>query len=182
MNPQMLTYFTNYPVIDYRYQFSIPLSSATYSSLIPQLKKRLQEVSITEGVEYLMYLVRYAFAFQRDSEKFGLEKRFSPEETLVAEKSDCEDRSALFFALVKEIYQLPMIVLSYPEHVTVAVELKPSVGHPINYNGKIFTLCEPTPQKRDLSLGELMPHLKFQQHEVVLLYDPEKKLILSTGQ
>lgn len=181
MNPQMLTYFTNYPVIDYRYQFSIPFSAHTYASLIPQLKKRLLLVPPTEGVEYLMYFVRNAFYFKKDSDVFGLEKRFSPEETLVAETSDCEDRSALFFSLVKEVYQLPMIVLSFPEHVTVAVGLNPPLGHCISYSGKKYTLCEPTPQKRDLLLGEQMPQLKSQPYEVVLCYDAEKNLILSTG-
>ena len=180
MNSQMLTYFTNYPVIDYRYQFSIPFSTLTYASLIPQLKKRLEHLHPAKGVEYLMYFVRNAFQFQRDTEHFGLEKRFSPEETLVAEKSDCEDRSALFFALVREIYGLPMIVLSYPEHVTVAVELDVPAGAGINYKGKIYTLCEPTPQKKELALGELMPHLRTKNYEVVLRYDAERKEIITT--
>ena len=117
-NKEMQNYFNNYPVIDYRYQFSIPFSSHTYRSLIPFLQQKIAQRDTLDGVDYLMKFVRNAFAFGKDADQYGLEKRFSPEETLLAEKSDCEDRSALFFALVKELYRLPMIVLSYPQHVT----------------------------------------------------------------
>jgi hypothetical protein len=59
--------------------------------------------------------------------------------------SDCDDRVALFYYLVKEIYNLPMIALLYPTHVTMAVPFDKPVGAPVLYKGKKYSICEPTP-------------------------------------
>jgi hypothetical protein len=121
-----------------------------------------------------MRFTRYSFLYQRDTEVFGKEKRLSPEETLLYDYSDCEDRSALFFYLVKEIYNLPMIVLAYSDHVTVAVQFEKPAGKAIVYNGLKYSVCEPTPQQRDLKLGQLLPELQKKSYEVVYAYNPVK--------
>ncbi len=172
LNPQIKTIFANYPVVDYESYFNIPLSTETYSSLIPLLKKNVKGMNIKNGIDYLMRFTRYAFLYESDSEVFGKEKRLSPEQTLLYDQSDCEDRAALFFCLVKEIYNLPMIVLAYPEHVTIAVKFNKPVGRPIIYNGMTYTICEPTPQKMDLAVGQLAPNLFKETYEVVYAYTP----------
>lgn len=174
MNPQIKTIFANYPVVDYESYFNIPLSKETYSSLIPLLKKNIKRMNTKKGVDYLMRFTRYAFLFETDSEVFGKEKRLSPEQTLLYEQSDCEDRAALFFYLVKEIYNLPIIVMAYPEHVTIAVKFAKPVGTPIIYNGMKYSVCEPTPQKQDLAIGQLLPKLKKEYYEVVYAYTPHQ--------
>jgi hypothetical protein len=175
LNPQIKTIFANYPVVDYESYFNIPLSKETYSSLIPILRKNVTKMSVRNGVDYLMRFTRNAFLFESDSQNFGGEKRLSPEQTLLYDYSDCEDRSALFFYLVKEIYNLPMIVLVFPKHVTVAVKFDKPVGTPILYNGQVFTVCEPTPQRDDLKIGQLMKSLRKSSYEIAYVYDPEKK-------
>lgn len=175
LNPQVKTIFANYPVVDYESYFNIPLSKETYSSLIPSLKKNIKGMTIKNGVDYLMRFTRYAFLFETDAENFGKEKRLSPEQTLLYDNSDCDDRAALFFYLVKEIYDLPMIVLAYPKHVTIAVEFDKPIGKSIVYNGGKYSICEPTPQKQDLGLGESLPELKKSPYEVVYAYHPQQK-------
>jgi len=172
LNPEVQTIFANYPVLDYNYYFNIPLSKETYNSLIPSLKKIVKGLNEKNGVNYLMHFTRYAFLFKKDSDVFGKEKRMSPEETLLYEESDCEDRAALFFYLVKEIYDLPMIVLAYPDHVTVAVKFSKPFGNTIVYNGKKYSVCEPTSQANDLQIGKLPASLKNQAYEVVYEYNP----------
>jgi hypothetical protein len=175
LNPSIQQMFANYPVVDYESYFNIPLSRQTYQSLIPALKKHTAGMKVKKGVDFLMRFTRYAFLFEPDSNVYGREKRLSPEQTLLYQASDCEDRAALFFFLVKEIYNLPMIVLSYPEHVTIAVQLKKPVGRPVIYNGKEYTVAEPTPQKDDIGLGKVLPSLEKTPFEVVYVYDPEAK-------
>ena len=175
LNQQVKTIFANYPVVDYESYFNIPLSKETYSSLIPSLKKNIKGMNIKNGVDYLMRFTRYAFLFEKDLDAFGKEKRLSPEETLLYGQSDCEDRAALFFCLVKEIYNLPMIVLAYPKHVTIAVKFDKPVGHSIVYNGSKYSVCEPTPQQQDLQLGQLSPDLMKTAYEVVYAYHPQDK-------
>jgi hypothetical protein len=172
LNPQVKTIFVNYPVVDYASYFNIPLSGETYRSLISSLKKNIKGMNTRNGVDYLMRFTRYAFLFEKDTDAFGKEKRMSPEETLLYGQSDCEDRAALFFYLVKEIYDLPMIVLAYPKHVTIAVKFDKPVGHSIVYNGNKYSVCEPTPQQDDLQLGELLPELKKSPYEIVYAYHP----------
>ncbi|RYE21497.1 MAG: hypothetical protein EOP51_15485, partial [Sphingobacteriales bacterium] len=125
-----------------------------------------------KGVDYLMRFTRYAFLYEDDGLNFGKEKRLSPEQTLLNKYSDCDDRAALFFFLVKEIYNLPMIVLAYPEHVTVAVKFDKPVGQPVIYNGEKYSICEPTPQVGDPLMGEIPKNLKNETYEVALVYEP----------
>jgi len=175
LNPQIKAIFTNYPVTDYESYFNIPLSKETYTSLIPLLKKNVKGLKVKNGVDYLMRFTRYAFLFEPDSVNFGGEKRLSPEQTLLYDYSDCEDRAALFFYLVKEIYDLPMLVLSYPKHITIAVKFDKPFGKPIIYNGEKYMICEPSPQKDDLTIGQLIPEVRHAVYEVVYAYNPKIK-------
>lgn len=68
-----------------------------------------------------------------------------------------------------------MVVLSYPKHVTIAVHFDRPVGTPIIYNGKKYSVCEATPQKTDLNLGQQIPELKHAAYEVVYAYTPKDK-------
>jgi len=174
LNPQIQALFANYPVVDYSYYFNIPLSRETYSSLIPSLKKNMKGMSTKTGVDYLMRFTRYAFLYEKDEVFFGKEKRLSPEETLLYDRSDCEDRVALFFYLVKEIYNLPMIVLVYPQHVTIAVEFDKPVGNTIVHNGRKYSICEPTPQKSDLQVGQMLPELRNESYYIAYEYTPKR--------
>ncbi len=174
LNPQMAMMFNNYPLVDFDTYFNIPLSKETYSSLIPVLKKSMKGMREGQGVDYLMNFTRHAFMYENDEENFGKEKRLSPEQTLMNDFSDCDDRVALFYYLVKEIYNLPMIVLVYPSHITLAIELKKPVGTPVTYNGKKYSLCEPTPQRIELPIGKLMPELKHVAYQIAYEYSPQK--------
>ena len=172
LNPEVSTIFANYPVVDFATYFNIPLSKGTYESLVPTLKKNLKGKNAEQGVDYLMRFTRYAFLYENDGEIFGKEKRLSPEETLINEYSDCDDRAALFFFLVKEIYNLPMIAVLYPTHITMAVAFDKPIGNSIMYNGNYYSICEPTPQKQNLAIGQLSDNLKNQPYQIVYNYLP----------
>ncbi|WP_172954209.1 hypothetical protein [Pedobacter ginsengisoli] len=174
LNPDVETIFANYPVVDFESYFNIPLSKETYGSLIPLLKKNVSGMKQKKGIDYLMRFTRYAFLYENDEDNFGKEKRLSPEETLFSKYSDCDDRAALFFYLVKEIYNVPMIALLYPTHITMAVQFDTPVGgDPIVYKGKTYSICEPTPQKEDLGIGKMSADLKKIPYQVVYAYEPK---------
>lgn len=172
VNPQIKQLFTNYPVVDYDIQFNIPLSKTSYQSLLPEMKQHVKKMKQKDGIDFLMNFTRYAFLFKSDTEVFGTEKRLSPEQTLLYEYSDCEERSALFYYLVKEIYDLPMLVLVYPKHVTVAVQLTKLRGNTIDYNGAKYSICEPSPQRYNLLIGQQLPETKKQPFEIAYAYHP----------
>lgn len=168
--------FKNYPIVDFESYFNIPLTKETYSSLIPLLKKNIEAMDQKKGVDYLMNFTRYAFLYEDDERNFGKEKRMSPEETLFSKYSDCDDRAALFFYLVKQIYDLPMIALLYPTHINIAVQFSKPIGTPIVYKGKIYSECEPTPQGEDLQIGQVSAKLKNVPYQIVYQYEPTGKL------
>lgn len=172
VNEDIGSLFKNYPVVDFETYFNIPMSAGTYESLIPQLQEQVKDLSIEKGVDYLMRFTRKAFSYEDDWKTFGREKRFSPEVTLGADASDCDDRAALFFYLVKEIYNLPMITLRYPTHVTMAIQFEKPIGESILYEGNYFTVCEPTPQAENLGMGQLAKQHHKQSYEVVYHYAP----------
>jgi hypothetical protein len=172
VNPQVQTIFANYPVVDYASYFNIPISKETYSSLIPLLKKNVQGMKQKKGVDYLMEFTRNAFLYETDIENFGKEKRLSPEQTLLYKYSDCDDRAALFFYLVKEIYNLPMIAMLYPTHLTIAVKFDKPTRNTIIYKGEKYSVCDPTPQPIDLHVGHIASEFHKQQYEVAYAYQP----------
>ena len=174
VNPLVKQLFQNYPSVDYATQFNMPLSAGTYASLIPSLKKQVRGLRIEQGLQHLLHFTRYAFLFKPDTEQFGKEKRLTPEQTLLYSESDCEDRAALFYYLVKEIYQRPMLVIGFPQHVTIAVDLGKNRGDIITYKGQSYTICEPSPQQRDLKVGEILPSLRNQPYEILLTYQPSR--------
>jgi hypothetical protein len=177
LNPQIQTLFTNYPVVDFESYFNIPLSRETYSSLIPAIRKNIGKMNRIQGVDYLMNFTRYAFLYENDQENFGKEKRLAPEETLLQKYSDCDDRAALFFYLVREIYNLPMIVLLYPTHISIAVKFNKPIGEAIIYKGQKYSICDPTAQTKELAMGEIPESISKDGYSVVYEYDPKNNPI-----
>ena len=175
LNADVEKAFNNYPGVGFDSYFNIPLSKEAYGSLIPLLKKNVKGMDQKKGVDYLMRFTRYAFLYENDQENFGREKRMSPEATLLSNRSDCDDRAALFYYLVKEVYNLPMIALLYPTHITMAVGFSKPVGEPILYKGKYYSLCEPTPETEDLKIGQMAARLKSVPYSIVYEYEPLRR-------
>jgi hypothetical protein len=65
-----------------------------------------------------------------------------------------------------------MIALLYPTHINIAVQFSKPVGTPIVYKGKIYSECEPTPQKEKVEIGKIPAALKNVPYQIVYQYDP----------
>lgn len=96
----------------------------------------------------------------------------SPEQTLYYSYSDCEDRSALFFYLVRTVLELPSIVLDFEEHVGVAVELEDVEGDYFEYKGRRFIYCEATGPSDNLKIGEMWEKVRNQKARIITDYIP----------
>jgi hypothetical protein len=138
------------------------------------LRKNIEGLSQKKGVDFLMHFTRNAFLYEVDEKVFGKERRLSPEQTLLTQYSDCDDRAALFFYLVKEVYNLPMVVLLYPTHVTIAVNFDKAGRNTIVYKGRKYSICEPTPQADNLRIGELSPELRDKPYQIAYAYEPAR--------
>ena len=143
----------NYPLTNPSYYLETPLSQSLKESLLPKLRELLEQKDPQEAVQFLLSLTRTAFEYQTDMENFGKNKPMIPDEVLFYSHSDCEDRSALFYSLVKELLDIPVIIVDYPEHLTVGVSLPENIGKPLFYNGRAYTICDPTGPSNTDAIG-----------------------------
>lgn len=123
INQTVLELLEGYPNISYGPLFCTPFSEQIKQSFIVQLKEYIKGRSTEESLNFISEFIRSEFLYEHDTLSFGYDKRFTPEESVSYPYLDSEDRSALFFAIVKEILGLPMVILSYPsiDHVTIGV-------------------------------------------------------------
>lgn len=159
-----------YPIIAEQEYLEVPLSPVLTRSLLPQLKNILKDKTPVQAIEILVSLTRSAFRYKEDKEYFGKSKPMIPDEVLHYPYSDCEDRSALFYALVKEILHLPMIIVAFPDHLTVGVALPNYEGDPIVYQGKNYYICDPTGPSNSSEIGRIPEEFIGQKYQVIGAY------------
>lgn len=148
----------NYPALENFDYVNVPIDPHTLQDVSAQLNAHIQELNNAQKTEFLLSFIRLGFTYKKDQELWNVEERpFTAEEMLFFGIGDCEDKSALFFQLQKEVIGLPMIVMDLPQHLTVATAL-PAMGyHGVSFQGKEYYFTEPTNSGNHLKLGEL-PH------------------------
>jgi len=143
----------SYPLTNPFFYIETPLSASIRKSLLPKLRELLKNKTEQESIKFLLSLTRTAFQYKTDINNFGRNKPMIPDEALFYSHSDCEDRSALFYALAKELIDAPIIVVDYPEHLTIGVSLENNIGKPLYHNGKRYTICDPTGPSNSDEIG-----------------------------
>lgn len=144
INKTIIDVFKGYPTLQKEFYFQVPLSNDAYDSFIIPFKEKLKNLDNSVAVREMLSFVRLQNEYRNDLVSFGKEKPMIPEEVLFYNYADCEDKSALFYYLINELLDLPMIILYYPNHVNVAVELLGNYGEPIIYKDKNYYVCEPS--------------------------------------
>ena len=172
LNRDYLTMMDEYPYYNQSHYFQVGLSQEAEASLLPELNRLMAGMATAEKVRLLLSFTRTAFFYLDDHHRYGKEKPMTPEQTLYHSYSDCEDRSALFFYLVRKLVGVPAIVLDFETHVGVALELPLSQGEKIQYAGRNFIYCEPTGPQDLLEIGEMWPAVKGQKSRVISEYLP----------
>jgi hypothetical protein len=57
----------------------------------------------------------------------------------------------------------------------MAVQFDKAQGQSIIYKGQKYSVCEPTPQEQDLTIGQIAENLQKVNYEVVYQYSPVAK-------
>jgi hypothetical protein len=172
LNRDYLQMMEDYPYYNQQHYFEIGLSEQAEGSLLPALRQLLQGKDQRQQIEMALSFTRTAFFYLDDHRRYGSEKPMTPEQTLYHSYSDCEDRSALFFYLCRELFQLPAIVLDFQTHVGVAVALPDAQGQTFEHKGRKFVYCEPTGPQDVLQIGEMWPKVMGQKARVISEYLP----------
>lgn len=160
----------DYPFIDESEYIKAPMSKLLVNSLLPQIKQSIREMDTQLSVQFLVNFTRSAFQYKEDKEYFGKSKPMIPDEVLHYPVSDCEDRSALFFSLVENTLALPMILIAFPDHLSVGVYLPQVGGETFYYQGKKYLFCDPTGPDNSLEIGRIPADLRGVPYEIILSY------------
>ncbi len=134
----------DYPVVESGMYWQTPMSPYLRDQLSDQLAPLLAGRSERDALRLLLAFTRQAFSYQTDDTAYGFEKPFFAEEVFLHPHSDCEDRVALFYNLVRELLGFPMLVLEMPDHLTLAVAFEGGSGKYIRHRGKTYWVCDPT--------------------------------------
>ncbi len=141
----MANYFNSYPATELGIYFNSPVSQELNRSLLSSLGEIIKDRPELEATNILLRFVQTAFDYKTDEEQFGREKYFFPEEVFQYPYSDCEDRSALFAYLVRQLLNLDVVIVSYPGHIATAVRFTQEVeGDSFLYNGSKYVISDPT--------------------------------------
>lgn len=132
-----------YPTVENAAYIDAPLSPALEKSLLLALQQHTQHLSNAEKLDFLVAFTR-SLPYKVDHLAYGEEKPMISDEVLYYPFSDCEDRASLLMAMIKAFIPMPTIALSYPEHISIAVELPELPGANIPHKNKRFVLCDPT--------------------------------------
>lgn len=166
----MVDIMADYPFIHEYCYLETPLSPTLSASLLPSLRKLIAPLSEQEQLELLASFTRSAFVYKEDHEFFGRSKPMVPEEVFSYAFSDCEDRSALFFALVRDLLDTPMAVVAYEDHLTVAVASDHIPGDSFSYNGRRYVFCDPTGPSGSSRIGEIPPGYEDEAFQIIGQY------------
>lgn len=155
----LIAFYKSYPQCDLSVYFNAPVSRTVETSVVEALRRCVKGKPQVEAANMLIDFVQTAFAYQTDGEQFGYEKPFFVEELFYYPYCDCEDRAFLYAYLVREILNLDVVLLDYPNHVATAVCFTGAVeGDYVMVNGKKFVICDPT--YIGASIGMTMPQFK----------------------
>jgi hypothetical protein len=168
-NKNLIDFYNTYPLSSEWNLYALASMSETLKGdLYPAIRRQIAGKSEKEATLILLNFVQTAFKYQTDPEQFGYERPLFADETFYYPYSDCEDRSILFAALVRDLLQLDVILLLYPGHLATAVCFHEKVeGDYMGIDGQTYIICDPT--YINAGIGEAMPQYKHTGANVVKL-------------
>ena len=169
-NSRNIEFLKDMPLTNFPVYFGLSMTDEARKVLDDKFATLKYQYSIGEATNILLNFVQTAFDYKTDDDQFGYEKYFYPEELVAYPYSDCEDRSAMFGWLVKEYLGLPVVALSYPNHLATAVyfgEQTAVSGDYVMFDNKKYYVCDPT--YIGASIGMAMRDFKNVTPEIIVL-------------
>jgi len=144
VNQTIVEVMEDYPYFSESQYLEVPLSSFSFNTLVPHLRRIIHGKSSFDALQLLAAFTRSSFQYKEDKSFFGKSKPMIADEVLYYPYSDCEDRSALFFQLVKTLLDLPMVAIAYEDHLTIGIASQELSGDAVWFKGRRYFICDPT--------------------------------------
>jgi hypothetical protein len=148
INKSIANYLSDLPLFEIGENYTkMGGSDQLKSSLVHSLKHRVVDLPPSDQVKYILAFVQQCLPYATDDDLYGGEKYCFPEETLLAQAADCEDKVFLLSYLLKEVINVNSAAVYYKldKHLSLAIEV-PNNATYYNFasNGKKYLMCEPT--------------------------------------
>lgn len=159
LNLSLVAFYSDYPQLEAReYVLSQP-DPLFKEAILKTLRPLLEADKDDEPVNRLLEFLQKDFAYKVDTEQFGYEKPFFPEENFFYAYNDCEDRSVLFSFLAWNLLNLKTVLLDYEDHMAVAVCLGDNAkGDYVKVGNDRYYVCDPS--YVNAPVGVSMPHYR----------------------
>ncbi|MDD4848226.1 MAG: hypothetical protein PHR53_05625 [Bacteroidales bacterium] len=156
-------FYADFPQCDVILHAETTVSPVFEQQVISQFKKAVDGKKQQEAVSMILNFCQTAFDYMTDPEQFGYEKPFFPEELFFYPYSDCEDRSILFSYLVRNVLNMDVVLLDYPQHIATAVRFDDNSiqGDDVLVGDTRYIICDPT--YINAAIGMEMPEFKSQK-------------------
>ena len=169
----VVAWMRDYPIVAEGKYVETPLTPATAGRLHAELRPLLAGKTQREQLELLAAFTRGAFVYKEDRRGYGASKPMIADEVLHYPVSDCEDRSALYFSLVRDLLNLPVVAIAYNDHLSVAVASAHLTGaRPFVHGGRTYHVCDPTGPAGSSEIGSPPYGYARRRFEVVASYVP----------
>ncbi|MGQ1786978.1 hypothetical protein [Saccharicrinis sp. GN24d3] len=156
MDKTTMAFLASYPQTDNIVYLNAAMSGSVKDDLYEYIQPRINGLTETEAVTYLLNYLHNSFEYKTDRDQFGKEKMFFPDEIFYYPYSDCEDRTVLFTRLVNDLLGLDVVALTYFSHMAAAVSFThPVEGYNFDVAGQTYTICDPT--YINAPIGSVMP-------------------------
>ena len=162
INKSWVTFLTGYPNLELSKLYNTPMSVEA-QSLVDELRSIANNLTTLDAVRLLLSFARNHSSYMPDEDLFGKEKWMTPEEALFYPSGDCDDKSSLFYYLVKEVLNLQTVILVYDkaDHVNVAIQLNDFGTPNLVIDGNPYYICETTDSSDLEDIGENALHTKY---------------------
>jgi hypothetical protein len=170
-NMTLLDCYADLPMIAYENYFYLSVSDSIKNQLLRFVVKDLGS-NKQDKLKYLIQFSRLKSQLMPDAQAYKKERPMFPEEALYYKYTDCEDRNALLFYLVREILNLPIIILEYPSHINIAVAIDGNFKQVIKHKGNRYVVCEASSWNPTVKIGESDAFERYPHPKIIGEYAP----------
>ncbi len=170
INRTIVDVFKDYPKINYNFLVNVEFSEECKNSLLPQLCKLIISKDTVNSIKNILSFVQESAEYKEDLDNYGFENPSTPEQALSCKFTDCEDRSVLFYYLIKSFYRYEILMLEYPNHINVGVAIPNYPKLEFLYDKKKFVICEPADMSKRTVLGSSSFFEKYPNPKVRIHY------------
>ena len=142
-NQNLIDFLATYPQAQSDVFLNAPLDDISYQSIGKNLKEYVDRKKASTAINFILHFTQNAFKYQNDIEQFKSEKFMFAQETLYYDRSDAEDRVALFSYLIRKFFSFSVVGIKYKDHLVAGLYI-PILGDSVTKGKKRYVIADPT--------------------------------------